>query len=799
MTLKTVTAPDWTQAQLDNNIALGNQAELGNFPVGTTLDGIILGSDWNQIQPEIDLRVPYTGATADVDLGANGLEAKRAGINTAIPTDKYLSVVGLDDQPARGSELMTNYNFVGSASPWTLGTATWNAGGGIPYVTTSSSNGSCSQNFTNVQYGIYECTVVYQGSVDLVQFGSVPYAIFENLGVLSTVFDGTYYTRKYYTQCHWGTTSNCFVLFPTGAKVFSVSVKQMVDASLTASISKDGIGRMDIRGGDQYGNIGIGKLSGSGMSNLTLRSLGIGDYTLSQGFKAVDTVAIGDGVFRYIPNPVGSTAVGSNVFASVVINQGNALTGVGADVFKNTRSATYDTGMGYRAGHNLISNSGYNTIGGALSAGGEATPSAAFSSVTIWGANCAPLLSLGSDNTLTGANVASNLEGGRNNTGNGSNSLLYMEPSGSNNTCLGANTGGGFSSRLQDNNILIGNGAKVDNLYFWTPAEISGFWNIGDAFYASGVTGGNGFGVANGGKFCIGASWQYFDLPFRFSVAETTTNIFDFPWFGQIGHDFIQAPFDDYYGAQAPMDSVALWQLEHNEGVARLNLLGKKYDTVAADGTMLVKAGELNLYPDGGKLAVNTKGATEVIHSNGNIVAADESSLGAEKVTNGSFTGSATGWTLGTGWSYAPNQAVKGADGTGTLSQNVSAVVGEYYKITVDVTEMTVPAMSITLGGVIAGYVYRVGIYIFHAKAATTGNLIFTPVGFGYEPDATRVRGKIDNVSVKKITGGDLIACGSLVGSGIKLTQTVTTEMVVSDRTIAVTINGTAYKLLVKA
>lgn len=48
MTLKVNNIPDWTQAQLDAQIALGN------FPVGTTLADIVLPSDWNQIQTEMN-------------------------------------------------------------------------------------------------------------------------------------------------------------------------------------------------------------------------------------------------------------------------------------------------------------------------------------------------------------------------------------------------------------------------------------------------------------------------------------------------------------------------------------------------------------------------------------------------------------------------------------------------------------------------------------------------------------------------------------------------------------------------
>lgn len=50
MTLKVNNIPDWTQAQLDAQIAAGN------FPAGTTLADITLPSDWNQVQTELNAK-----------------------------------------------------------------------------------------------------------------------------------------------------------------------------------------------------------------------------------------------------------------------------------------------------------------------------------------------------------------------------------------------------------------------------------------------------------------------------------------------------------------------------------------------------------------------------------------------------------------------------------------------------------------------------------------------------------------------------------------------------------------------
>lgn len=89
---KTNTISDWTQADLDAQIALGN------FPPGTLLADIVLPTDWNNnhnlvlgadenfvtdaqvslinsaVQPsDLTAYVPYTGATGNVDLGTHAL------------------------------------------------------------------------------------------------------------------------------------------------------------------------------------------------------------------------------------------------------------------------------------------------------------------------------------------------------------------------------------------------------------------------------------------------------------------------------------------------------------------------------------------------------------------------------------------------------------------------------------------------------------------------------------------------------------------------------------------------------
>ncbi len=144
------------------------------------------------------------------------------------------------------------------------------------------------------------------------------------------------------------------------------------------------------------------------------------------------------------------------------------------------------------------------------------------------------------------------------------------------------------------------------------------------------------------------------------------------------------------------------------------------------------------------------------LHSSSGILASDITSLDAEKVTNGSFTGSATGWTLGTGWAYSSNAVAKNVDGTGTLSQNVSAVAGETYLVTFRLFSATEGTLTMSVGNTFAPTINVLGTnngsFSFILKAANTNNLIFTP--------SNTSRFSIDDVSVKKITSGDIAALG---------------------------------------
>jgi len=684
-------------------------------------------------------------------------------VNAGLPAGLKFYVQGIDAQPSRGAELLTNPSFVGSATGWTLERAVWQSG---DYITCPTGfNGNARQIITTTQNAIYEIIVVYTGSLGAVQLSSsLTSQLFENGILLSTTFDGTYYTRKYYTQVTWVGDTIVFVSFSQGAKVYDVSFKQIIDGTFTASFSKDGIGSTDVRGGDQYGNFGFGKLSGSSFSSYASKSIGIGDYTLQQGYQAINTIAIGYGVLQKVPNPNGTVAIGAEVGSLLPIGQANQLTIVGSQALSRAYISGADSVFGYRAGYNHF-RSGANTYFGYKVCGGATDAEFSGTNNSVFGCNSAPFLSLDSqENSFFGGAVAHQLIYGSANAGFGAGSMQYV--TGSRNTCIGKNTGGQYEEIIDDN-LLIGYNAQVPATGYWTPPTgRSGYWNIGNALFACNSV--DTYGV-RGGNFALGYNTEYFEIPYRWLVAEAplvfggSTHVA-----GMIANEFISYPVDEWNGTP-PINRQAIFQLEANDTLTRLNLDSRMFDIDLYDGTILQKEGEFNIYPLGGSQAINTKMPTERLHINGNMVTADETLLGTEKVTNGTFTGNATGWTLGTGWRYLNNQVEKYTTGTGTFSQNVNAVVGEYYLLEFTISGLVIREGEIsdkvtpTLGGVTGDAVFYDGTYKQHFKATSTGNLIFST-------NQTTSRCVIDNVSVKRIIGGDVIALGSLKGSNILTT-----------------------------
>ncbi len=111
-------------------------------------------------------------------------------------------------------------------------------------------------------------------------------------------------------------------------------------------------------------------------------------------------------------------------------------------------------------------------------------------------------------------------------------------------------------------------------------------------------------------------------------------------------------------------------------------------------------------------------------------------------VTNGTFTGDATGWTMGTDWAYNANAARHVTGAIGILEQDISALPGVTYYLKYEVTNFTAgTSVTPSIGGAVGAAASAVGTYLEVLTATTTGNLQFTATADCNEVD-------IDNVEV---------------------------------------------------
>jgi hypothetical protein len=143
------------------------------------------------------------------------------------------------------------------------------------------------------------------------------------------------------------------------------------------------------------------------------------------------------------------------------------------------------------------------------------------------------------------------------------------------------------------------------------------------------------------------------------------------------------------------------------------------------------------------------------------------SSVGSELVTNGGFTGSATGWTLQTGWAYNTDK-VQCTAASGLLLQNtISIVAGRWYTLVYDVSGYsagTVRAKLSLAGFLDVNFTVRSadGTYTeaFQATGTGTATIEFIP--------ASSPNYNITNVSIKEVgySAIDVIIGGSIPQSG---------------------------------
>lgn len=151
------------------------------------------------------------------------------------------------------------------------------------------------------------------------------------------------------------------------------------------------------------------------------------------------------------------------------------------------------------------------------------------------------------------------------------------------------------------------------------------------------------------------------------------------------------------------------------------------------------------------------QGATRSVFDIPKVSIGDGATVGSEILTNGTFTGNATGWTLGGGWTYASN-AVSVSYSTGALTQAVSGlVVGAVYCLTFTVSSYVFGSVTPSLPGMSLTFNKReengTAVRELFIATATSDTLTFTA--------ASSFAGTLDTVSLKQVTGGDFAVAGA--------------------------------------
>lgn len=161
-----------------------------------------------------------------------------------------------------------------------------------------------------------------------------------------------------------------------------------------------------------------------------------------------------------------------------------------------------------------------------------------------------------------------------------------------------------------------------------------------------------------------------------------------------------------------------------------------------------------------GDIQINTAGAFDADSGNfwydkvAHQLNVTSGTLGSEMIVNGTFTGSATPWTINSPWSYSSNAIVKSIDGTTNFNNankyQVTPVVGLTYQFSYVVSGLTVGSLVPSFGGKTFPTITSNGTYTYRFTcldlSSSNAFVIFTP--------SNTARMIVDTVSLKKVLGG---------------------------------------------
>ena len=121
--------------------------------------------------------------------------------------------------------------------------------------------------------------------------------------------------------------------------------------------------------------------------------------------------------------------------------------------------------------------------------------------------------------------------------------------------------------------------------------------------------------------------------------------------------------------------------------------------------------------------------------------------LASNLVTNGTFDADSN-WTKGSGWSIGSGVATA-SDASGIFEQDISAVTGKIYKVSLNITSYTTGFLFIDIGNQsLSSVAIHTGLHELYITA-TGDTLKFYPLGIG----GNYITASIDNVKVQEVGG----------------------------------------------
>lgn len=209
-------------------------------------------------------------------------------------------------------------------------------------------------------------------------------------------------------------------------------------------------------------------------------------------------------------------------------------------------------------------------------------------------------------------------------------------------------------------------------------------------------------------------------------------------------------------------------------------LLHGGWQLVPLDSTRLYGPKKLFLIPSStNNVTISTDCSSQFIVKTGIYLIIDMDGAafapikGSELVTNGAFTATG-GWTIASAWTQATGVGATGsihhaAGATAAaFHQHPSFTVGSLYELKYSVVshDGTGP-LGVTLGGTtLSTDHYATGVHTECGKAASTGPLTFTPSTTGFH-------GVLDDISVKEVTGGQLLFAKGTAGDYLRVMFTI--------------------------